>query len=65
MSCDCYCPMTLNYGAMCWSAVYECGISRPYAIAFLIRLDSHMSFEDLLNLKSNVCNWQISVNLES
>ena len=34
MSYDCYCPMTLNYGVIYWSAVYNCGISLSYAIAF-------------------------------
>ena len=27
MSCYCECSVTLSYGAVGWSAVYDCGIS--------------------------------------
>ena len=39
------CSMTLPHGAVGWSAVCQCGISRSYSLAFLVLfsfLDGHM-----------------------
>ena len=38
MSCDSKCSVALPPGAMVWSVVCDCGISRPYSLAFLVFL---------------------------
>ena len=34
MSCDCYHSVALPHGAVGWSAVCDCGMSRSYSLAF-------------------------------
>ena len=38
MSYDCSCSAALLHGAVVWSAVRDCGISRPYSLALRMRL---------------------------
>ena len=40
MSCDSQCSVALPHGTLSWSAVYDCGISRSYSLAFLTFLSS-------------------------
>ena len=37
LSCDCCCSVALPDGAMGWSAVCDCGISRSYSLALLTK----------------------------
>ena len=34
VSCDCFCSVALTNRAVGWSAVWDCGISSLYSIAF-------------------------------